>query len=140
MHVSDDSAIVPTGQPGHDKLHKVKPLLKLLFPKFENAYGPHENISIDECMIPWSQRLSFRQLIAKKPVRFGIKKWVLADSESKYIYRQQLYIGRNQGERAEVGLATRVANELCVQSDGLGHHLNTDNFYTSVDLYQYLFD
>lgn len=92
LHVSDDSAIVPAGQPGYDKLHKIKPLLELLFPNFERAYNLHKNISIDECMFPWRGRLSFRQFIANKPIRFGIKVWVLADSESKYIYRQQLYI------------------------------------------------
>ena len=111
LHVSDDAAIVPAGQLGYDKLHKIKPLLELLFPNFKRAYNLDKNISIDECMIPWRGRLSFRQFIASEPVRFGIKVWVLADSESKYIYRQQLYIGRNPGERAEVGLATRIVKE-----------------------------
>ena len=111
LHVSDDAAIVPAGQPGYDKLHKIKPLLNLLFPNFERAYNLENNISIDECMTPWRGRLSFRQFIASKPIPFGIKVGVLADSESKYIYRQQLYIGRNPGERAEVGLATRIVKE-----------------------------
>ena len=39
LHVSDDAAIVPAGQPGYDKLHKIKPLLKLLFLNFEIAYN-----------------------------------------------------------------------------------------------------
>jgi len=49
LHVSDDAAIVPAGQPGYDKLHKIKPLLELLFPNFERAYNLHKNISFDEC-------------------------------------------------------------------------------------------
>ena len=75
-------------------------------------------MSIDECMIHWRGRLSFRQFIANKPIWFGIKVWVLADSESKYIYKQQLYIGRNPGERAEVGLATRVEKEFMFRTGG----------------------
>ena len=75
-------------------------------------------MSIDECMIHWRGRLSFRQFIANKPIWFGIKVWVLADSESKYIYKQQLYIGRNPGERAEVGLATRVVKEFMFRTGG----------------------
>ena len=98
LHVSDDAVIIPAGQPGYDKLHKIKPFLGLLFPNFEKAYNLHQNIAIDECMIPWRGRLSFRQFIANKPIRFGIKVWVLADSETKYIYRQQLYIGEIQGK------------------------------------------
>lgn len=34
LHVSDDAAIIPPGQPGYDKLHKIRPLLELLFPNF----------------------------------------------------------------------------------------------------------
>ena len=91
-------------------------------------------------MIPWRGHLSFQQFTTSKPIRFGIKVWVLADSESKYICGQQLYIGRNPGESAEVGLATRVVKELGIGLEGNSHHLYTDDFYTSVDLYQYLFD
>ena len=83
LHVSNDAAIAPAGQAGYDKLHKIKPLLELLFPNFERACNLHKNISIDECMIPWRGRLSFRQFIASKPIRFGIKVRVLKDSESK---------------------------------------------------------
>ena len=82
------TTIVPAGQLVYDKLHKIKPLLQLLFPTFERAYDLHKNSSIDDCMIPWRGHLSFRQFITSKPIRFGIKVWILADSESKYIYRQ----------------------------------------------------
>ena len=140
LHVSDDLNVHTAGQPNYDKLHKIRPILLLLFAKFESAYDLHQNISIDECMIPWRGRLSFRQFIANKPTRFGIKVWVLADSETKYIFRQQIYIGKNPGERPEVGLAARVVKNLCEGLDNKGHHLYTDNFYTSVDLYQFLFE
>ena len=43
---------------------------------------------------------------------------MLADSESKYIYKQELYIGRNPGERAEMGLATRVVKEFMFRTGG----------------------
>ena len=51
-----------------------------------------------------------------------------------------MYIGRNPGESAEVGLATWVVKELGIGLEGNSHHLYTDDFYTSVDLYRYLFD
>ena len=58
-HVSDDSVIVPASQPGHDKLHRIRPFLELIFPNLENAYDLHKNISIDECMIPWGGACHF---------------------------------------------------------------------------------
>ena len=39
-----------------------------------------------------------------------------------------------------MGLATWVVKELCAGLEDYGHHLYTDNFYTSVDPYQYLYD
>lgn len=39
-----------------------------------------------------------------------------------------------------MGLATRVVKELGIGLEGNSHHLYTDNFWTSVDLHQYLFD
>lgn len=104
------------------------------FPNFERTYNIHRNISIDECIIPWRGRLSFRQFTASKPICFGTKSG-LVDSDSKYIYRQQLYIGRNPGEK----LATRAVTKLFTGLEGFGLHLYIDNFYTSVDLYQCLF-
>ena len=68
LHVSDDVNVVPVGMPGHDKLHKIKPLSSLLFPKFECTYELHKNICVDECMIPWRGRLSLQQFIANKSI------------------------------------------------------------------------
>ena len=138
--MSDDLNVPTAGQSNYDKLHKIRPILLLFFAKFESAYDLHQNISIGECMIPWRGRLSFRQFIADKPTRFGLKVWVLADSETKYIFRQQIYIAKNPGERAEVGSAMRVIKNLCEGLDSKGHHLYTDNFHTSVVLYQFLLE
>ena len=41
-------------------------------------------------------------------------------------------------EGTPVGLATRVVKELCAGLEDYGHHFYTDNFFTSMDLYQYL--
>ena len=65
---------------------------------------------------------------------------MLADSETKYIYRQQIYIGKNPGGKPEVGLVTKVVKSLCEGLEGKGHHLYTDNYYTNVDLYSFLFE
>ena len=50
-----------------------------------------------------------------------------------------VYRAKSRG-RAEVGLAIRVVKALCYGMESFGHHLYTDNFYTSADLYQYFFE
>ena len=48
LHLSDNSAQIPVGQPGHDHLFKVRGLLDLLSPKFESEYYIHQECTIDE--------------------------------------------------------------------------------------------
>ena len=98
LHVSDDSVIVPTGQTVYDKLHKIKPSLKLLFPNFKKAYDLHKNFSIDEHTIPCRGHLSFQEFVANKPICFGIEAWVLADLESKYTCKTTVYGKKPKGK------------------------------------------
>ena len=46
----------------------------------QNYWTPHGEISIDEQMIATRCGISFIQYMSKKPVKFGVKNWVLADS------------------------------------------------------------
>jgi hypothetical protein len=46
---------------------------------FNSAYIPHQNISLDEEMIPWRGNLSFRVYSPDKPVKYGIKAYMVSD-------------------------------------------------------------
>lgn len=140
LHFCDEANIPAADDPNRDKLFKVRPMLDLLLPRFQSVYVPSKNISIDESMIPFKGRIGFRQFIATKRVRFGIKVWVLAESDTGYISRLQVYTGRVAQNITEHGLATRVVNDLIAPYAMKGYHLYLDNFYTSPALFQSLFD
>ena len=141
LHVCDERQFIPKGQPGHDKLYKVRPFLDMLLPKYCQQYDLQEQISVDEAMVPWRGRLGFHQFIANKPVRFGIKIWQLSDSNTGYVYKQQIYCGANgENGKPEKGFARRVVKQLCNGLEKTYRRLFTDNFYTSVELYQELFE
>jgi hypothetical protein len=55
-----------------------------------------KNISIDEGLIKFNGRLSFKQYMPKKTNKFGIKIWMLADSETYFVQRFQVYLGKCQ--------------------------------------------
>ena len=45
----------------------------------------------------------------KKPVKYGIKVWMAADSNTGYVSNYDIYLGKPlNGGRGEVGLATNV--------------------------------
>ena len=62
------------------RMAKVKPLYDILNKKLRRFGVVHEDLSIDESMVPYYGRHSCKQFIRGKPIRFGYKLWVLASS------------------------------------------------------------
>ena len=79
----------------------------------------------------WSINDDIRYM-PKKPVKRGIKVWVLGDSENGYASNLQVYIGKE--ESAEKGLGSRVVKDLTRHLKDKHHHVFFDNFFTSVQL------
>ena len=94
LHLNDNTQYIPKGQPGHDPLFKVRPFLDPLLSNFKSNYSAHREISIDEQMIGFKGRLHFIQYLPKKPTRWGMKAFVLADSHDGYVLKWKLYTGK----------------------------------------------
>ena len=90
-------------------------------------------------MVPFKGRLGFKQFMKDKPVKFGIKLWVLADSVTAYCYNLEVYTGKHgQQINRLMGLSARVVIGLTKPIHNFGHIIYTDNFYTSPILAKYL--
>ena len=134
LHLADNSSMIPCRQPGHDKLFKLRPLLDSLVEKFKLMYRPNKELAVDESMIGFKGLLSFLQYIPHKPHKWGLKAWVLADSITGYVCNWKLYTGKEEGRTSEYGLAAKVVLDLTAHLSNCGHHIYTDNFYTSPTL------
>lgn len=111
--------------------NKVRNLPDILSRQFWSNYTPMEYITIDEAMIPFKGRLGFKQYMKDKPTKWGIKVFTLSDATNGYVYRLQVYTGKNLDSRsADIGLSSRVCIEL-VSGLSQGLKLFTDNYYTS---------
>lgn len=98
------------------------------------------NIAIDETMVPHKGKLAFKQYIKNKPTKWGVKLWVLSEATTGYVYRFQVYLGKEHGQQPEKHLARRVVRDLTVTETGKNHHLYMDNFYTDPHFFLELFD
>ena len=136
LHVNDESLGNPTG----DKLYKVRQFITHINDNFCTKYTMGCQISIDESLIPFKGRLSFRQFIPSKRARFGIKCWVMADSSNSFVSRFCVYTGRDANANLDVPLSTRVVRQLVEGMENLNHHLYVDNFYTSPELFNWLLE
>ena len=58
-----------------------------------------------------------------KPVKRGIKIWVLADATNGYISAMQVYTGKKDGGVTEPGLGYRVVTDLVRDLQGKKYHI-----------------
>ena len=123
-----------------DKLIKVRPFLEELQRAFKANFNCGKEISIDECMIPYKGKLSFKQRMIAKPIHWGIKLYELCDSETAYLSRFEVYLGKGREEQevSDIGKSGAVVARLTQDLWGKGHDLYIDNWYTSVALCMYL--
>ncbi|XP_062609518.1 piggyBac transposable element-derived protein 4-like [Saccostrea cucullata] len=125
-----------------EKLTRVQSLVDHVKEKSKELYQPHREIAVDERMVSSKHKFSgIRQFIKDKPIRFGIKLWVVACNMSGYTYDFFVYLGKKNTiftERAK-GLGYNVTLRLCESLFDQGYRLFTDCFYTSLALGKELF-
>jgi hypothetical protein len=84
-----------------------------------------------------------RQYMPKKPVKWEVKVWCVADSKSKFIYDFDIYCSKSQATlenrtstTKEQNLAHWVVTQLIVGLENKGHVVVMDNYFTSVSLFR----
>uniref|UniRef100_A0A3Q0SW17 PiggyBac transposable element-derived protein domain-containing protein n=1 Tax=Amphilophus citrinellus TaxID=61819 RepID=A0A3Q0SW17_AMPCI len=140
LHLSsaaEDSANeAKRGTPEFDRLGQIKPLYMEMRDACRRNYHPRRDIAIDERMVASKARVMFRQYMKGKPVRWGFKLFVLADSSNGYTWDFFVYEGKT-GNISGKGLGYDVVTKLTNTSLlGTGYKLFMDNFYTSPTLFQ----
>ncbi|XP_061637356.1 piggyBac transposable element-derived protein 4-like [Phyllopteryx taeniolatus] len=114
-----------------DKLYKIRPVFEYIVEKFKEMYQPGQNICIDEGMMLWRGRVSFRVYNPKKPVKYGIKSYILCDSATGYCFNMQPDVG-------EVRTTSEIVFSLLDRLAGHGYTLYMDDSYNSVPLCELL--
>ena len=136
FHVGNATSNPPRGQPGHDRLSLVRSVMDQILQKCVDNYQPSKECSVDEAMIAYKGRLSFKQYLPAKPTKFGVKVWVRADPNNGYVNEFQVYTGKSdQTSSSEGGLGERVVKKLCERLHGKNHHVYMDNYFSTPKLF-----
>ena len=72
LHFADNSDY-DVNDPNLDRLYKVRAVIEYIVDRFRSVYVPNEFVYIDEELLLWKGRLSFKQYISNKRSRSGIK-------------------------------------------------------------------
>lgn len=137
LHASHSTGVSPK------RLDKIGMLLDMLLAKFRATYTPHQNLAVDETMLRFRGRFVGKQYMPKKPVKWGIKSFTLADSHNGYVLNILPYTGVETLDVASPDYATlpqpaRVVMHLMEPYLHKQHHVFTDRYYSSIPLAQSL--
>ncbi|XP_065664742.1 piggyBac transposable element-derived protein 4-like [Hydra vulgaris] len=118
------------------KCAKIKPIHDYLFTLFRKAYVPQRNIAIDESLLLWKRKLSWKQYIPSKRARFGLKSFILAETKTGYIWNGFLYTGKVDKINTDNYnyMATSIVMTLMNNLLNKGYCVFIDNWYTSVEV------
>ncbi|XP_055912797.1 piggyBac transposable element-derived protein 1-like [Eupeodes corollae] len=141
LHFNDNSTMIPNGQPGYDKLHRVRPLITHFNERFGSVPMLHR-LCVDEQMCATKMGGSpTRQYTPAKP-KWRTKLFVLCDHMG-FSYSLEIYSGAGdnvvQENASDLGASSNVVDRLSNKiPDNVNHIVYFDNFYTSLCLLTYL--
>jgi len=111
----------------------VQEIFDMLRVKCRSSYSCGSSVTIDEQLVTFHGRCRFRVFMPSKQGKYGLKMWLMADSDTYYCADAQLYAGK-VGGLPDVGQGKRVVLDLSESISGSGRNITTDNFFTSYAL------
>lgn len=94
---------------------KVRNVVLYLDKKYREYYIPKNKVSVDESTIGFKGNIVFKQYNKDKPIKWGIKVFVLSESSSGYICALEPYFGKQTTVRMahqNLGVTSRVVLHL----------------------------
>ena len=136
-HLRFDDINTRSTRRAKDKFGPIRQLWSKLNTTLTKHYIPGKNLTIDEQLLPFCGRVSFRQYIPSKPDKYGMKIWLICDSDTSYPLLGIPYLGKEGLQRGQ-NLGEKVVLELCQQYERTNRNITFDNYFTSYNLLQNL--
>ena len=140
LHLNNNESYVPRGNPGHDPLHKVRPIVDHLFKQFSEQYIPLEQLTIDEGICGFRGRVRFRVFIKGKPEKYGIKIYELCEAESGYACAFEVYTGKDLLAEENLNSALNVVDRLSTKYQNKGYTIYMDRYFSSPKVFDHLWE
>lgn len=150
LHLADNVNTPPDNSPNYDPLYKVRPFVTMCENNFLKSYSPGRDLALDEGGCPWKGRVFFKVYNPRKPNKFSMKFYQIAESQTGYVLGFEVYTGK-KGEsdlrdvggilRQDLNLTTKLVMRMLKKANILdkGHCIYMDNYYNSIELFEELF-
>ena len=139
LHVANNDRANTRGENGYDPLFKIRSVVNHLKNRFSLSYLPSKHLSIDEAMIPFKGRHSFKQYLPSKPTKWGFKVWELCDSKNGFCQDFDIYTGKRNESPSTNGVGFDIVDNLSKNYQNKGHHMYFDRFFAGIPIVEHLF-
>ena len=138
LHFNDSTMEPARGAVNFNRLFKVRTVIYYVRSRCQNNFKPTKNISVDEGMVAFRGRLSFKQYMPAKPTKYDIEVWMAADSSNRYVLNFDVYLGKEANQHRIYGLGYDVVTKMIRPFMNKNHHVYFDNFFSSTTLLEHL--
>ena len=142
FRIVDNDSLPAKAHPDYRPSLRLRPLLDYIDVICMHYMDPGQNVAIDESLVAGKTRNPIRQYLPNKHhARWGTKVWLLADSATSYMLKCYIYEGARYDPTSKIGgQGYHVVVRLMEMANlyDYGHHLYTDNTFTSYQAASYL--
>jgi len=78
------------------RLFKIQPVFDHFISKFQTIYKLMQQLSLDEGMIPWRERLLIRTYNSANIVKYGLLVKMVCENKTEYICNTEIYTGQEK--------------------------------------------
>lgn len=123
---------------GQEDMLKINRLSNRIIANSRSMYEPEKELSLDECMIPFTGRHRWKVFLKAKPIKYGFKAYILAEAKTGYILNWHLHTGDPGDIDSEEAATFSIVKKLAEPYDYKGHHIFMDRYYSGLRIFRYL--
>lgn len=127
-----------------NKAAAIGEILDIFFKNSQKVYSVGSNCTVDEMLIPFRGKCSFRMYMPNKPAKYGLKLQVITDSSTNYAFNGYLYCGKGSDgagltqEERKLSVPSQAILHLCKPIAGSNRNITADNWYSSIEIVEIL--
>lgn len=120
-------------------MYHISSLVRRIITNCQTYYIPQQELTIDECMIPFYGRHSWKVWMKNKPIRYGFKAYMLVEAKTSYVLNWTIHTGDKRDTIYNEELATLgIVKKLIEPYSGENYNLYMDRFYSGLKVFKYL--
>lgn len=124
-----------------DKFTPIRKIWDLFITNCESNYTPYEYVTIDEQLLNFRGRCSFKMYLPNKPDKYGLKIVMMCDAKTYYMCSAIPYTGKDPNRNPQDGsIPTQYVMKLSKIIAGTNRNITMDNWFSSFELAQKLLE